>query len=126
MVPSGIASLYSLFVLLQVAYTLSTENRAFDAQITGHQANLEFVNIEQRRRMSKAVNHVVHRILCYIFILSSTHIVYVCANLIEYFGKFDLNPIAWVDIAVSLPGILNFIGFMIDPAVQNAIKAIKR
>lgn len=124
-----IAISYCTFTLALVAYTLYTENRAFDAQIIKCETDLEsksLEEIEKRRSTSRAINNVVLRILCYIAIPLITQVGYAVAVIWSYYQNDSYILNLWSATGVSFPGVFNFIAFMMDPAIHNAYKSIKR
>ncbi|RUS20546.1 hypothetical protein BC937DRAFT_94981 [Endogone sp. FLAS-F59071] len=131
-IPNVFCIVYCLVVVLMVAAKLKQESRELDKQIScrttsdNKEEKLDPTSII-RRKTRRAVNRVVRRIILYPIIPAVTQLGFIVSEVYLYLYKepsFALN--LWGVPTSAIPGLCNFIAFLIDPAVYNACECVKR
>ncbi|RUS16049.1 hypothetical protein BC937DRAFT_91655 [Endogone sp. FLAS-F59071] len=126
-----IPMLYSLVVVIAVAQKLHSSSRqiAKAMKSAGNSRDkATFSDIESKQRKTQHMVHrLITRILLYPLIPLITQGPYFLSELwmicrIEISWAADLAGV----ISTDLPGILNFIAFMVDPAFHNSLESIRK
>lgn len=110
-----------MVIFIMVAYTISTESST-------NQEAIKPLNIaEDQRKVKSVINHVVRRIVLYIIIPPATTLGNIVSEIWLYSNmEFNYPLNVWSVTAAALPGVLNFVAFLMDPAVMNAMEMIKK
>ncbi|RUS19201.1 hypothetical protein BC937DRAFT_87835 [Endogone sp. FLAS-F59071] len=128
LVPVMAGMTYCTIVFIATAIKLYKENREISAKI--HSSGLlddmsNSVDV-QRYKTTKAISRVVRRIILYIIIPLSTMLGFIVSEVwMYYYNEISYALNVWSVFTMTLPGILNFLAFLLDPAVQNAFEVIK-
>ncbi|OZJ01539.1 hypothetical protein BZG36_05553 [Bifiguratus adelaidae] len=140
LIPELVATAYCLIVVGTVVFRLKRESKELDRQISqgrqaamnasAQQGSTDWVAMPEpvlrRQRTRKAINQVVRRILLYPLVPLVTQIGFIVSEMWMYHNLAISYPLNVWGVALSAtPGICNFLAFCIDPAMYNAMAAIK-
>jgi len=125
--PQLLCGTYCLVVVAAVAIKLKLDSMRLDRQIA-HRNTGESSDVDIRRRKTqKAINRVVRRILLYPLVPIITQTGFIVSEIYLYVNWKPSYPInIWGVTLKSLPGFFNLLAFFIDPAIYNALSAIKK
>ncbi|KAI8583976.1 hypothetical protein K450DRAFT_220867 [Umbelopsis ramanniana AG] len=125
--PQLICGTYCLVVVVAVAVKLKMDSMRLERQIA-HSGTGERTEVDVRRRKTqKAINRVVRRILLYPVVPILTQTGFIVSEIDMYIHmrpSYAIN--LWGVPLKALPGFFNLLAFMIDPAIYNALAAIKK
>lgn len=131
-IPNVVCIIYCLVVVFMVAVKLKQESQEIDKHIShrttsgNKEEKLDPASI-RRRKTRRAINRVVRRIILYPIIPAVTQLGFIVSEIYLYVynePSFALN--VWGVPTSAIPGVCNFIAFLIDPAVYNACECVKR
>ncbi|ORX89059.1 hypothetical protein K493DRAFT_410661 [Basidiobolus meristosporus CBS 931.73] len=119
-------SIYCLVVVILVITKLEMNLRKLDrfnnAMPLGTHGSLE----ERRRKTHKTIKQLVARIALYTLIPIVTQGGFILMEIWLQF-KHEMHPGInyWSVIGTDLPGILNLVAFLMDPALHNSVKVVR-
>lgn len=130
LVPVMAGMTYCTIVFIATAIKLYNESCEISAKI--HSSGILVDDMSnsadvQRYRTTRAINRVVRRIILYIIIPLSTMLGFIVSEVwMYYYNEISYVLNVWSVFTMTLPGTLNFLAFLLDPAVQNAFEVIKK
>ncbi|KAJ9052092.1 hypothetical protein DSO57_1037620 [Entomophthora muscae] len=110
-----LTSVYCSFVIAIVIHKLLKHEQRLK-QPTRHQAVVD----------SPSIRPLIFRVAMYCAIPVITQTGYLVLTIVEfYYGAGTREQIAFMFVSTALPGTLNFIAFLIDPAFKKALYSLK-
>lgn len=128
LIPGIICILYCLAVVIMVIIKLQQES----TEINKHQAVDQSTRADDaefyvRQRTRRALNRIVCRVLLYPVIPLVTQAGFIVSEIHLFVTQEASYPLSlWAISCRALPGLCNFIAFMLDPAVSAALTYIRQ
>lgn len=132
LIPNIICIVYCLVVVIMVAIKLKRDATRMEKQMFRKTTNTtskgDKSDVELRRQKTRqAINRVVRRILLYPIIPAVTQLGFIISEIYMYVTGAPSYPLnLWGVPTSALPGFCNFVAFLVDPALFNALSCVKQ
>ncbi|KAI9281328.1 hypothetical protein BC943DRAFT_329642 [Umbelopsis sp. AD052] len=120
-----LGSIYCFFVVVAVILRLR-QNVSILGAYTSSKASPDATSQEKSKKTLRLLRKLVVRISMYALIPIITQGGwYISEIILQFQHRLDIGITYWVISGTDLPGVLNLIAFCMDPAISNALSAVK-